>query len=311
MKDYAVVFPGQGSQAVGMLSEFMSNAIVAKTFAEANEALGYDLQSICLNGPAETLNKTEVTQPAILTASVAAYRALMEKVEAPKALAGHSLGEYSALVAAGALDFADAVRLVRVRGQAMQEAVPVGMGSMAAVLGLEDEVVIEGCKEASQGEDAVWAANFNSPGQIVISGTKSAVGRAIEILSGKGAKKVVELAVSAPSHCPLMQKAADRLRDELAKISVNDAKIDVYCNAFAKAITKKDEIIEALILQLTGPVHYVQSINNIKNANIITFVEAGPGKVLTGLNRRIDKSLTLCNVNDEATLAKTVDVLMG
>lgn len=309
MKEFAIVFPGQGSQSVGMFASFMANEIVARTFDEANEALGYDLREICLNGPEADLNKTEVTQPAILTASVAALRAMEEHNLQAKVVAGHSLGEYSALVAAQALNFADAVRLVRLRGIAMQDAVPVGFGAMAAVLGLEDKVIIDCCAQASTTEDGVFAANFNSPGQVVISGTKTAVQRAQELLLQAGAKKVVELAVSAPSHCPLMQKAADTLKLELDKIKLSDAKIPVYCNASASAIQNADDIKKALILQLTGPVRYVETINNIKQAGIDTIVEVGPGKVLTGLNRRIDKSLNLFNVNDDASLNKVVEAL--
>lgn len=310
MKDFAIVFPGQGSQSVGMFASFMANEDVARTFDEANDALGYDLREICLNGPEEQLNKTEITQPAILTASIAALRAMQAHNLQAKVVAGHSLGEYSALVAAGALDFADAVRLVRLRGMAMQDAVPAGFGAMAAVLGLEDEVIIDCCNQASTTEDGVFAANFNSPGQVVISGTKTAVQRAQELLLKAGAKKVVELAVSAPSHCPLMQKAADTLKLELDKITLKDAIIPVYCNAKACAISTAAEIKEALILQLTGPVRYVETINNMKQAGIDTFVEVGPGKVLTGLNRRIDKSLNLFNVNDEASLNKFVEALV-
>lgn len=311
MKDYAIVFPGQGSQSVGMFSDFMANDTVNKTFDEANEALGYDLRSVCLNGPEEKLNQTEVTQPAILAASIAAYRVLSGRASAPKALAGHSLGEYSALVAAGAIDFADALRLVRLRGQAMQEAVPVGTGSMAAVLGLEDGVIDQACKEASKPGDEVWVANLNSPGQVVISGAAGAVKRAGAILAEKGAKKVIGLPVSAPSHCPLMQKAADRLKEELGKIAVKDASIPVYSNAKAQAVQKADEIVTLLVRQLTDPVRWVETVQNIRKSGIDTFVEVGPGRVLSGLNRRIDKTLNLGNVYDEGSLSKTEEVLNG
>ncbi|MBU3827032.1 MAG: ACP S-malonyltransferase [Candidatus Anaerobiospirillum merdipullorum] len=310
MKKYAVVFPGQGSQSVGMFASFMDNAIVAQTYAEANEALGYDLKAVTLNGPESELNRTEVTQPAILAASIAAYRVLTSQTAGlPAALAGHSLGEYSALVAAGAIQFADALRLVRLRGQAMQEAVPAGSGAMAAVLGLEDEVIKNICKEASQGLDAVWAANFNSPGQVVVSGTKEAVTRATVLFEHAGAKRVVPLAVSAPSHCPLMQKAADRLQQALTEIEVLEAKIPVYCNAFAHAITHKEDILQALILQLTGPVRWVETVQALKADGIEVLVEAGPGKVLCGLNRRIDRTLGAANVQDEDSLAKALQAL--
>ncbi len=309
MKKYAAVFPGQGSQSVGMFASFMEDAVVAKTFDEANEALGYDLKNVVLNGPDAELNRTEVTQPAILTASVAAFRALMEKVdEKPAFVAGHSLGEYSALVAAGVLDFADAVRLVRLRGQAMQEAVPQGEGAMAAVLGLDDEVIIEGCKEASASA-GVWAANFNTPGQVVISGTAAGVAKASEIFAQKGARKVVPLAVSAPSHCPLMQAAADRLQKALSEIKVNDALIPVYSNAFAKPETSKDEIIKALVLQLTGPVRWVETVNQMKADGAELLIECGPNKVLSGMLRRIDRSLGAANVLDPDSLNKAIESL--
>ncbi len=309
MKKFAVVFPGQGSQSVGMLASFMDNEIVAAAYAEANAALGYDLKDLTLNGPESELNRTEVTQPAILAASVAAGRVLISQAGAPAALAGHSLGEYSALVTAGALDFADALRLVRLRGQAMQEAVPAGQGAMAAVLGLEDDAVREVCRAASEGPDAVWAANFNSPGQIVVSGTKTAVDRALPLFAEKGAKKVVPLAVSAPSHCPLMQPAADKLAAALQQISVKDAAIPVYCNAFARPITHHEDIMHALLLQLISPVRWVETVQALKADGIEVLVEAGPGKVLCGLNRRIDRSLGSANVQDEDSLSKALAAL--
>ena len=310
MKKYAVVFPGQGSQSVGMFASFMDNEIVAQTYAQANEALGYDLKAVTLNGPESELNKTEVTQPAILCASVAAYRVLTAKAGAlPAALAGHSLGEYSALVAAGALDFADALRLVRLRGQAMQEAVPAGTGAMAAVLGLEDEQIKDICRQASSGLDAVWAANFNSPGQVVVSGTKDAVTRATVLFEHAGAKRVVPLAVSAPSHCPLMQPAADKLKAVLEELEVKEASIPVYCNAFARSITHREDVLNALILQLTGPVRWVETVQALKADGIEVLVEAGPGKVLCGLNRRIDRSLGSANVQDQDSLTKALETL--
>ena len=309
MKKYAAVFPGQGSQSVGMFADFMDNEIVAKTYAEANEALGYDLKNITLNGPDTELNKTEVTQPAILTASVAAFRVLMSKAEKPAALAGHSLGEYSALVAAGAIDFKDAVKLVRLRGQAMQEAVPAGVGAMAAVLGLEDQVIIDTCAKVSTDSSKVWAANFNTPGQVVISGNKEAVDKACEEFNALGAKRVVPLAVSAPSHCPLMQSAADKLEKALKEITVKDAQIPVYANATAKPVVKAADIIEALVAQLTKPVRWVETVQALKADGVEALIEVGPNKVLCGLNRRIDKTLGAANVCNEATLDKTIEVL--
>ena len=309
MKKYAAVFPGQGSQSVGMFADFMDNEIVAKTYAEANEALGYDLKNITLNGPDTELNKTEVTQPAILTASVAAFRVLMSKAEKPAALAGHSLGEYSALVAAGAIDFKDAVKLVRLRGQAIQEAVPAGVGAMAAVLGLEDQVIIDTCAKVSTDSSKVWAANFNTPGQVVISGNKEAVDKACEEFNALGAKRVVPLAVSAPSHCPLMQSAADKLEKALKEITVKDAQIPVYANATAKPVVKAADIIEALVAQLTKPVRWVETVQALKADGVEALIEVGPNKVLCGLNRRIDKTLGAANVCNEATLDKAIEVL--
>lgn len=309
MKKFAAVFPGQGSQSVGMFADFMDNEIVAKTYEEANAALGYDLKDITLNGPEAELNKTEVTQPAILTASVAAYRVLEAKGFKPEAVAGHSLGEYSALVAAGVISFADAVKLVRLRGKAMQEAVPAGVGAMAAVLGLEDQVIVDVCNEVSTEDDKVWAANFNTPGQVVISGNKVAVDRALEQFTAKGAKRVVPLAVSAPSHCPLMQKAADVLKAELSKIQINDASIPVYVNVLAKPLTKKEEIIDALVKQLTMPVRWVETVNQLKADGVEALIEVGPNKVLCGLNRRIDKTLGSANICNEETLAKALEVI--
>ena len=309
MKKYAAVFPGQGSQSVGMFKDFMDDPIVAKTYAEASEALGYDMKDVTLNGPESELNRTEVTQPAILTASIAAFRALTEKCGAPCAVAGHSLGEYSALVAAGVLDFADALRLVRLRGQAMQEAVPVGKGAMAAVLGIDDEVIVEVCKQVSADGDAVWAANFNTPGQVVISGSKDACGRACAEFTARGARRVVPLAVSAPSHCPLMQSAADKLKEALDKLDLKDAAIPVYVNSEAKPYTSALDLKKALIAQLTGPVRWVETVKNLKADGIEVLVEVGPNKVLCGLNRRIDKTLGSANVCNAETLEKTLAAL--
>ena len=307
MTQYAAVFPGQGSQAVGMFATFMEHPEVAKTYAQANEALGYDLKALTLNGPESELNRTEITQPAILTASVAAFRALLASgVSSPCAVAGHSLGEYSALVAAEVIDFADAVRLVRLRGQAMQEAVPAGVGAMAAVLGLEDEVIVQVCAEVSRPNDMVYAANFNTPGQVVISGNAAAVNRACEEFTGKGAKRVVPLSVSAPSHCPLMQSAAERLKTELDKITLKDAALDVYVNCSAQPLRKVSELKEALIAQLTEPVRWVQCVKGMQNAGAALMVECGPNKVLSGLIRRIDKSIAVSCVNDPSSLDKAV-----
>ena len=310
MKKFAAVFPGQGSQSVGMLADFMSNKVVADTYDEASAALGYDLKAITLNGPEEDLNRTEITQPAILAASVAAYRAFKAAGGPdPAAVAGHSLGEYSALVAAGALEFSDALRLVRLRGQAMQEAVPAGQGAMAAVLGVDDEIIVAVCQEVSAGDKSVWAATFNSPGQVVISGESSAVAKASEALSAKGAKRVVPLAVSAPSHCPLMQSAADKLREALGKITIKDATIPLYCNATAQAQVKATDLVQTLIAQLIGPVRWVQSVQNMGKAGVEYLLEFGPGKVLCGLQRRIDRNMGAAAVGDEASVAAALAAL--
>lgn len=310
MKKFAAVFPGQGSQSVGMFADFMDNEIVAKTYAEASEALGYDMKDVSLNGPDSELNKTEVTQPAILTASVAAFRAFVAETSlTPACVAGHSLGEYSALVAAGVLDFKDAVCLVRLRGQAMQEAVPAGQGAMAAVLGLDDEVIVGVCNELIAQGLKVWAANFNTPGQVVISGEKNAVAKASEMFAEKGARRVVPLAVSAPSHCPLMQPAADRLAEALSKIKLSDAKIPVYSNAQARPETAVSEITSALVAQLVGPVRWVETVQAMKAEGVEVLCEMGPNKVLSGMVRRIDKSLAAANVCNADTLAKTLEAL--
>lgn len=311
MKSFAVVFPGQGSQSVGMFASFMSNEIVQKTFEEANEALGYDLKKIVLEGPEAELNKTEITQPAILTASIAAFRDFKAKLgdNAPVACAGHSLGEYSALVAAGAIEFADAVRLVRLRGEAMQAAVPQGVGAMMAVLGLEDDVIKAGCAEVSKDGDAVWAANFNTPGQVVISGAKGAVERAGAYFSEKGARRCMPLPVSVPSHCPMMQPAADKLAEALSKIEMKDASIKVYANALASAITDKVQIVDALVKQLIGSVRWVESVEQMKKDGVEALIEVGPNKVLTGLNRKIDRNLVTGNIASDEDIEKVLESL--
>jgi [acyl-carrier-protein] S-malonyltransferase len=276
----AFVFPGQGSQAVGM----------GKGFAEqhldlANEVLGFDLKKICFEGPEEELKKTEITQPAILTISAAAFDLLKNKnVPVPAAVAGHSLGEYSALVAAAALSFRDAVKLVHLRGKFMQAAVPLGAGAMAAVLGAENKVIEEICRQVG----GVWPANFNSPGQVVISGKKESVAAAGEKLKQAGAKKIIPLAVSAPFHCPLMQPAADKLKIELDKIEIKDAKIPVMANVTANYSSKGSEIRELLIKQVTSPVLWEESVKKMAQDGITKFIEVGPGKVLSGLIKKIN-----------------------
>jgi len=302
----AFLFPGQGSQAVGMGKELAENYAVARqTFAEADDALGYKLSEVCFEGPEEKLRMTEITQPAILTASVAACRVLQEKGLQPDYVAGHSLGEYSAHVAAGTFSFADAVRTVRNRGKYMQEAVPVGVGAMAAILGMPFERVSEVCRDASHGE-VCQAANINSPEQIVISGHADAVERALRLAGERGAKKAVSLPVSAPFHCALMQPAQDRLQADLQSLSFQSPRCPLACNVDAALVTDSDAARDALIRQVTGSVKWDPSIRLLGEKGVGVFVEVGPGKVLWGLMRQIDRSKTSLNVGDEASLQKAL-----
>jgi len=307
----AFLFPGQGSQSVGMGKELAGNHVVARrTFEEADEALGYTLSQLCFEGPEDRLKLTEITQPAILTASVAALRVLLEKGRKPDYVAGHSLGEYSAHVAAGTLEFADAVRTVRNRGKYMQEAVPVGMGAMAAILGMPFDQVTEVCREASQGE-VCQPANINSPEQIVVSGHAGAVDRAIKLAQERGAKKAVNLPVSAPFHCTLMQPAQDRLAADLQALTFQQPSCPVVCNVDAALVTEAEPARAALVHQVTGSVKWDPSIRRLIEKGVGTFVEVGPGKVLWGLMRQIDRSRTCLNAGDEASLQKTLAHFAG
>src|SRR5437868_7693147 len=287
--EIGLIFPGQGSQLVGMGKDLAEKYPVARqTFEEADEALGYKLSELCFAGPDEQLRLTEITQPAILTVSVAALRVLVEKGIRPQFVAGHSLGEYSAHVAAETIVFADAVRLVRNRGKYMQEAVPVGVGAMAAILAMPLAEVQKVCDEAAQGE-VCSPANINSPDQIVISGNKAAVERAAELAKARGAKRAVMLPVSAPFHCALMQPAQDRLAADLRALHFSMPSVPVVTNVDADAIQDGERAREALIRQVTGAVQWVRSVQLLIAAGVQTFVEVGPGKVLTGLLRQIDR----------------------
>ncbi len=299
------VFPGQGSQSVGM-GKALCDAFphLTQIYEEASAVLGYDIAALCFNGPAETLNLTEHTQPALLVSSVAALRALHPATITPVAVAGHSLGEYTALVAAGGLTFRDAVAIVQKRGRYMSEAVPAGTGAVAALLGLPAEAVKEACREAAS-SGVVQAANFNSPGQVVIAGEKAAVERAIEIAKTKGCKKAVPLPVSVPVHTPLMQKAADRLAADLASIAWTDLRMPLINNAEAKPIMKAADIQASLVRQLPSSVLWEDSVKAMAATGVKTFVEIGPGTVLTGLIRRIVPDATTLNVNDPKSLEAT------
>ena len=302
----AFLFPGQGSQSVGMGKELAARYPAAKqTFEEADSALGYALSTLCFEGPEDQLRMTEVTQPAILTVSVAALRVLRQQGVEPGFVAGHSLGEYSAHVAAGTLEFADAVRIVRTRGRYMQEAVPAGQGAMAAVLGLSLEEIEAACREAAQGE-VVAPANINSPGQVVISGHAAAVERAAEGVKQRGAKRAVMLPVSAPFHCALMQPAQDRLAADLKAAAFHPMRLPLVTNVDAEVIESAEKAREALIRQVTGAVQWEKSMRALMAAGVETFVEVGPGKVLCGLMRQIDRAKSCFNVEDPASLEKTL-----
>ena len=303
------MFPGQGSQQVGMGRDLAAMYPVAQeTFDEADAALGCELSQLCFEGPEDKLKLTEITQPAILTVSVAAWRVLQSQGMTPSYVVGHSLGEYSAHVAAGTLSFTDAVRTVRNRGKYMQEAVPVGVGAMAAILALPAEEVEQVCAEVAQGE-VCQAANLNSPDQTVISGNKAAVERAAELAKKRGAKRAILLPVSAPFHCALMQPAQDRLAQDLSRLEFHNPEVPVMCNVDAALVSTGDASRDALIRQVTGAVQWVKSMRALIALGAENFVEVGPGKVLCGLMRQLDRSRSCVNVEDEASLQKTINHL--
>ena len=308
----AFVFPGQGSQKVGMLKDlYEAYPIVRERFAQADEALGYSISQLCFEGPDTELVKTANTQPAILTASVACYEILKEKGFTPDIVGGHSLGEYSALVAAGVLDFKDAVYVVHKRGEYMQEAVPLGEGAMAAILALPREEVVRICGEVNDTVGSVQAVNFNCPGQIVIAGATKAVEVAAEKMKEAGAKRAVMLPVSAPFHSRLMEPAAKRLQEELDKIEVKDAQIPVVANITGEILKDGATIKEALVTQAAAPVLWEDCVATMVDFGVTRFVEVGPGKVLTGLTKKINKAMELANVEDEASLAAAIAFLQG
>lgn len=309
MKKYAFVFPGQGSQSVGMMQAFAESTAVRSTFEEASSVLGEDLWTLVAEGPAESLNATVNTQPVMLTAAYATYRAWREAGgREPAMLAGHSLGEYTALVAAGVLEFRDALPLVRFRAQAMQEAVPMGTGAMAAVLGLDDELVKAACAEAAE-SGTVEAVNFNAPSQVVIAGHKAAVERAANAAKDKGAKRAVMLPVSAPFHSSLLAPAAQRLAERMRSVNFSRPRIPVVNNVDVQVVDEPEAIKAALARQACNPVRWVEVIRAMANAEITHVVECGPGKVLAGLTRRIDSRVEGLAIADPESIRRTVEVL--
>jgi len=308
VKNLAFFFPGQGSQSKGMLADFLAEEnIVQDTFAEASDVLSYDMKALVLDDVKDKLNQTEYTQPALLTASTALFRVWQSRGGAmPAQMAGHSLGEYSALVAAGVLNFKDAVALVAFRGQSMMQAVPAGVGKMAAIIGLDDDKVVALCSDASTDTDKVWAANLNCPGQLVVAGHAAAVETLMVTAKEAGAKRALPLAVSAPSHTPLMQAAADAMQEKLANTTLTTPVCPVWSNARAMALNNVEDIRTALVEQLVSPVRWTETIQKMSAEGITSAIEMGPGKVLSGLVRRVDKELTVASVFTPDLMAKAV-----
>jgi [acyl-carrier-protein] S-malonyltransferase len=305
----AFIFPGQGSQYLGMAKELTENFTESKeVFESASSVLGYDLFQLCLNGPVEKLNLTEYTQPAILSASIAILQPLVRRGLEASAAAGHSLGEYTAITAAGGFELEDAVALVQKRGRFMQEAVPEGTGLMAAILGMERQDVEKTCHEAAK-NGIVAPANYNSPGQIVIAGEKKAVEKAMELARAAGAKKVIPLPVSVPSHCSMMKQAGDRLARELEKVTVRDLNIPIVNNSEAKFIRTAAELRPSLVGQISSPLYWEDSVKHMVAGGYDTFIEIGPGKVLSGLVKRITKDVKVLNVEDQKSMGDTLNAL--
>lgn len=309
---FAFVFPGQGSQSVGMMNGYTDLPVIQKTFQEASDILKQDLWSMVHSGPADDLNLTINTQPLMLTAGIAVYRAWASLGgEKPVLMAGHSLGEYTALVASEALSFADALTLVRFRAQAMQQAVPEGVGGMAAILGLDDEIIKNICDDITNqnSEESLEPANFNSPGQVVIAGHKNAILRGIEMAKSKGAKRAIMLPMSIPSHCSLMKPAADSMRLQLAQVTLQPPRIPILHNADVTSHAETTDIKEILIRQLTSPVRWVDTIKAFAASGITHIIECGPGKILVGLNKRIDQNLQQLSLSDSESIRQAVNNL--
>jgi len=302
-------FPGQGSQSKGMLADLMADEVVVQdTFKQASDVLGYDMAALVVEDADGKLDQTEYTQPALLTASTALHRLWTSRGGAkPTQVAGHSLGEYSALVAAGALEFTDAVALVAFRGQAMSKAVPAGVGKMAAIIGLDDDKVVALCEQVSEEDSQVWAANFNCPGQLVVAGHAAATERLMQVAKEAGAKRALPLAVSAPSHTPLMQDAADAMAEKLLGITINTPACPVWSNARAITLTQASDIRDALVEQLVSPVRWTETVQQLSKQGVTQAIEMGPGKVLAGLVRRIDKNISVASVQSSDLMDKALE----